>query len=64
VAEERNIQRTGLGEVSKYIADGIRTVYEHLQKDIPTLENQGWVIVDTTNKNIEATVKHILLQVK
>ncbi|HNE04289.1 MAG TPA: hypothetical protein PLQ75_09725 [Anaerolineales bacterium] len=45
-------------------ADGIRTVYEHLEEDIPSLENQGWIIVDTTNKNVEATVRHILLQIK
>jgi len=63
-AEERNIKRSGLGEASKYIADGIRTVYEHLEEDIPSLENQGWIIVDTTNKNVEATVRHILLQIK
>lgn len=63
-AEERNIKRSGVGETSKYIADGIRSVYENLKEDIPSLENQGWIIVDTTNKNVEATVRHILLQIK
>ncbi|MEN9561909.1 MAG: hypothetical protein RIR73_153 [Chloroflexota bacterium] len=62
-AEERNIKRSGGGEASKYIADGIRAVYKHLEEDIPTLKNQGWIIVDTTSKTIEATVEHILLQV-
>ncbi len=61
-AEERNIKRSG--EANPYIQDGIRTVYGHLTKSILDLENQGWIIEDTTNQTIEAAVKHILLQVK
>jgi DNA polymerase III delta prime subunit len=64
VAEERNLQRSGSVEGSQYIADGIRTVYESLKADIRNLENQGWIIADTSEKNVEATVKHILSQVR
>lgn len=64
VAEERNRKRSGSVEGSKYIADGIGAVYESLKKDIASLENQGWIIADTSEKNIEATVKHILAQVR
>jgi len=64
VAEARNLERSGSAEGSKYIADGIRTVYESLKTDITCLENQGWIIADTSEKNVEATVKHILAQVR
>jgi len=63
-AEERNLKRAGSVEGSKYIADGIRAVYGSLKTDIDRLKNQGWIVVDTTDKNIEATVKHILAQVR
>jgi len=55
-AEVRNQKRDG----SAYITDGIRTVYENLQAEIPTLEHEGWRIVDTTDMDIEATVSDIL----
>jgi hypothetical protein len=63
VAEARNQKRSGSAEGSKYIAEGIRIVYESLKADIGNLEAQGWIIADTSAKNIEATVKHILAQV-
>jgi predicted kinase len=61
-AEERNRKRAGFGNESDYIANGIRTVYNHLQKEIASLELQGWIVEDTTDKTIEATVKHILMR--
>ena len=61
-AEERNIKRAGPGEGNQYIAEGIRTVYEQLWKDFPNRERQGWLVVDTTEKNVEETVAHILAQ--
>jgi len=62
-AEERNQKRSGSGEGSEYIATGIRAVYEHLQMEIPNLKRQGWTVVDTTDKSVEATVNHILMQI-
>lgn len=62
VAEERNLKRAGSVEGSKYIAEGIRIVYESLKTDITNLESQGWIIADTTEKNIETAVKYILAQ--
>jgi predicted kinase len=62
IAEARNLKRSGSVEGSEYIADGIRAVYEGLKTDVPRLENQGWIIADTSEKNVEATVKYILAQ--
>ena len=62
-AEERNLKRSGVDDGNKYIADGIRIVYEHLKADVINLKQQGWIVADTTDKTVEATVKHILAQV-
>lgn len=62
VADERNLKRSGPGDISEYIAGGIRIVYGHLQTEVPNLERQGWIVVDTTDKNVDATVNHILAQ--
>ena len=59
-AEVRNQKRDG----SAYIADGIRTVYENLQAEIPILEREGWRIVDTTDMDIAATISYILARVE
>lgn len=60
-AEERNKKRSGAGgEASQYIAGGIRAVYESLKRDISRLEQQGWIIADTTDKTVETTVAYIL----
>lgn len=61
-AEERNIKRAGTGDGNPYIADGIRAVYEQLRNDFPNGERSGWMVVDTTDKTIDATVMHILTQ--
>jgi hypothetical protein len=63
-AEERNLKRAGSLEASGYIADGIRTVYASLMKDAPQLERQGWLVVDTTEKDLDTTVAYILAQVR
>ena len=62
-AEERNRKRSGPGDGSAYIAAGIRLVYESLQAELPNLERQGWMVVDTTDRSIEATVDHILARI-
>lgn len=62
-AQERNLKRAGSGESNDYIADGIQIVYEHLVTDIVSLESQGWFVVDTTEKNVDETVKVILTRV-
>ncbi len=59
-AEERNRKRDG----SAYIADGIRLVYAGLGAGLARLEREGWLIVDTTEKTAEETVKHILSRVE
>lgn len=60
-AEERNRKRAG--NENEYIADGIRAVYGHLQKEIGGLESEGWIIEDTTDQPIESAVRHILTNV-
>ncbi len=41
VAEARNLKRSSSVEGRNYIAEGIRMVYESLNTDITSLENQG-----------------------
>lgn len=60
-AEERNRKRAG--NESEYIAAGIRSVYDHLTKEIASLEREGWIIEDTTDQSIESTVRHILTKI-
>ena len=62
-AEERNIKRAGSGDGNPYIADGIRAVYEKLRNDFPNGERSGWMVVDTTNLNVESTVAQILTKI-
>ena len=62
-AEERNLKRFGPGEGTEYIAGGIQVVYEHLRMEAANLERQGWMVVDTSDKSVEATVKHICEQI-
>lgn len=62
-AHERNLQRSGPGDASQYIADGIRTVYARLPAQLPGLERQGWQIVNTSEQSIAATVSHVLARV-
>jgi len=63
-AEERNRRRSGPNGETDYIAGGIRIVYENLRMEVDNLQREGWMIVDTTDKSIEATVDHILTQIK
>ena len=63
-AEERNRKRSGPNGETDYIAGGIRMVYDNLRTEVDNLQRVGWMIVDTTSKSIEATVDHILAQIK
>lgn len=63
-AEERNLKRSNSDDGDMYIADGIRAVYESLKTDVINLEQQGWIIADTTDKTIDATVEYLLGQIK
>lgn len=63
-AEDRNRKRSGPGGENAYLAGGIHLVYEHLQNELPNLERRGWMVVDTTDKSVEATVDTILAQMR
>lgn len=59
-AQERNQKRAGAGNENAYIAAGIQAVYEHLQSTVPDLQQQGWIVIDTSDQDVETTVKSIL----
>ena len=59
-AEERNRKRSGPNGETDSIEGGIRLVYENLMGKLENLRRDGWLIVDTTGKDVEATVDHIL----
>ena len=59
-AEERNQQRAVSSTVAEYISAGIRAVYQYLEQERPNLEQQGWLVVDTTGKSVESAVSEII----
>lgn len=59
-AHRRNFQRSGDSPARAFIDAGIQQVYERLNPVLPRLSQDGWLIVDTTSLNVEATVSHIL----
>ncbi len=61
-AQERNRKRTGPSDASEYIAGGIQVVYEYLSTEVAGLACQGWMVLDTTDQSVEATVVSILAQ--
>jgi hypothetical protein len=61
-AHARNFQRNGDGTGRDYIDQGIRSVYQQLNLGIEQLSQDGWVILDTTELNVEETVLEILKQ--
>jgi len=61
-AEERNLKRSGPGDVYNYLADGIRQVYSSLETQAAQLQGQGWLLIDSTHFSVSETVTHILAQ--
>ena len=61
-AEGRNQQRAGPGQSNAYIEVGIRIVYEQLAQEVEGLERAGWIVLDTSEMDLETTVKFILAQ--
>lgn len=59
-AHQRNFWRSGVNSASAYIDEGIRTVYQQLNAVVSQLEQEGWIIVDTTSLSVEQTVTTIL----
>lgn len=59
-AEERNLKRSGAGDISEYIAGGIREVYEHLRTEAVNLERRGWLILDSSEWTVEQTAQAVL----
>lgn len=60
-AEARNRKRSGGEDV--YITGGIRMVYDDLKTRISQFKQGEWIIADTTDLTVEASVAHILAQV-
>jgi cytidylate kinase len=61
-AHQRNLKRSGDSPARTYIDQGIRDVYQRLNPFIPQLEQEGWLIVDTTTMGVEDVVTAILQQ--
>lgn len=59
-AHQRNLQRSGESPGRDYIDEGIRLVYQQLNAVVPQLEQEGWLIMDTTALSVEETVTAIL----
>jgi predicted kinase len=56
----RNHARKPPSEFRDHMDDGIRMVYADLDKQETTLRSQGWLIFDTSNDTMEASVARIL----
>ena len=59
-AHARNFQRAGDGPGRDYIDGAIRFVYQQLNFMIERLSQDGWIVLNTTELNIEETVQEIL----
>ncbi len=59
-ALERSRKRAGPSEADAYIAAGIQAVYDTLQAELPALERQGWLVVDSSGMSAGETVAAIL----
>ena len=59
-AHQRNLQRSGDTPARAYIDEGIRIVYKELNAFVPQLAGQGWVVLDTSELSVEASVAAIL----
>jgi hypothetical protein len=59
-AHQRNLQRSGDSPARAYIDDGIRLVYQQLHEILPQLAQEGWRVIDTTQRSVDDTVEEIL----
>jgi predicted kinase len=59
-AHQRNLQRSGESPARAYIDEGIQIVYQQLKPMLPQLAQEGWLIMDTSALDVEATVTAIL----
>ena len=59
-AHQRNLQRSEDSPARSYIDQGIEIVYQQLKVAAPTLEQEGWLVVDTTSLDVDETVTRIL----
>ncbi len=59
-AHQRNLQRSGDSPARAYIDQGIEIVYQQLKNASPNLEQDGWLVVDTTSMDVDETVVRIL----
>ena len=59
-AHQRNLKLSGESSVRDYLDQGIQIVYQELSAEVEILEQEGWVVVDSTSLDIEETVTNIL----
>lgn len=61
-AHHRNLKRSADNPALEYIDLGIHMAYGMLETAMPQLHDEKWLILNTTELTIEATVKEILTQ--
>lgn len=59
-AHQRNFVRADGDATRAYIDDGIRIVYEQLKEMINNFHQNGWIVVDSSEMNVEETADTIL----
>lgn len=58
-AHAQNLNRSGPGALQQYLDEGIRIAYEVLNREVPHLVQEGWVVLDTTHNSLEETVARL-----
>lgn len=59
-AHERNLKRADSATTQQYLDEGIRMTYSSLKTAIPKLKSEEWLVLDTTDLNVEEVVERIL----
>ena len=59
-AHQRNYVRSNGDASRSYIDEGIRFVYDQMKEMVEDLRQDGWILVDSSEMNLEETVDNIL----
>ena len=59
-AHARNRSRADSDSTQSYLDEGIRITYESLHRTLPRLQATGWLVLDTSERGMDAAVSIIL----
>lgn len=59
-AHQRNLQRAGDSPGRQYIDAGITDTYQHLSHRVAGLADSGWLVLDTSDLDVDSVVDAIL----